>query len=188
VGGSVEDFAAVVAKDAQRSDTESDAKVREALAAHAEAQAQACLQLAPRAAPCLYYEGVALGLQARAHPLRAKELLQRMLDALTAAEAADPAYDEAGPERVKALVLVRAPSWPLGPGDLDSGLAEARRAVQLQPEYPPNQLALAEAFAKSGDASGAHEAYQRAEAGEPGAALISPRPPARGRLRPDAAR
>jgi Tfp pilus assembly protein PilF len=59
-------------------------------------------------------------------------------------------------------VLVRAPSWPLGPGDLDSGLAEARRAVQLQPEYPPNQLALAEAFAKSGDASGAHEAYQRA--------------------------
>jgi hypothetical protein len=104
-----------------------------------------------------------LGLQARAHPLRANELLKSMLDSLTAAEAADPGYDKAGPERVKAMVLVRAPGWPLGPGDLDMGVAEARRAVQLKPEHPPNQLALAEALSKSGDAAGARAAYQRAQ-------------------------
>jgi tetratricopeptide (TPR) repeat protein len=162
-GGSVESFAAAVASDAQRSDTEGDARVREQLAAEAESAAQACLQLSPRAAACLYYHGVALGLQARAHPLRANELLKSMLDSLTAAEADDPGYDHAGPERVKALVLVRAPGWPLGPGDLDTGVAEARRAVQLSPQHPPNQLALAEALSKSGDAAGAHEAYQRAQ-------------------------
>ncbi len=160
--GSVEAFAAAVAGDAQRSDVERDAKVREQLAADAEVQAQACLQRAPQAPACLYYQGVALGLQARAHPLHAGELLTSMLDSLTAAEAADPGYDKAGPERVKALVLVRAPSWPLGPGDVDAGLAEARRAVQLQPEHPPNQLVLAEALSKSGDTSDARQAYQRA--------------------------
>jgi cytochrome c-type biogenesis protein CcmH/NrfG len=160
--GSVEEFAAAVASDARRSDGERDAQVREQLAAHAQEQAQACLRRAPQAPACLYYQGVALGLQARAHPLRAGELLKSMLDSLTAAEAADPGYDKAGPPRVKALVLLRAPSWPLGPGDVDTGLVEARRAVQLRPEHPPNQLVLAEALSKSGDATDAREAYQRA--------------------------
>jgi tetratricopeptide (TPR) repeat protein len=161
-GGSVEELAAAVAKDSQKSDTERSAKVREQLAAHALAESQACLQLAPQAPACLYYHGLALGLEARAHPLRAPELLKSMLESLNAAEAADPNYDKAGPERVKAMVLVRAPSWPLGPGDADTGVAEARKAVELQPQHPPNQLALAEALSKSGDADGARQAYQRA--------------------------
>jgi hypothetical protein len=161
-GGSVEELAAAVAKDSRDSDAESDATVREQLAAHALAASQACLQLAPHAPACLYYHGVALGLDARAHPLHATELLKSMLESLSAAEAADANYDNAGPERVKALVLVRAPSWPLGPGDADSGVTEARKAVALQPRHPPNQLALAEALSKSGDANGAREAYQRA--------------------------
>jgi tetratricopeptide (TPR) repeat protein len=161
-GGSVEEFAAAVAKDSQASDTETDAKARERLATHALGESQACLQLAPQAPACLYYHGVALGLQARAHPLHANDLLKSMLESLSAAEAADPNYDKAGPERVKALVLVRAPSWPLGPGDADTGVTEARKAVQLEPQHPPNQLALAEALLKSGDDDAARQAYQRA--------------------------
>jgi hypothetical protein len=85
-----------------------------------------------------------------------------MLDALAAADATDPAYDEAGPARVKALVLIRAPGWPLGPGDPDAGLVSARRAVSLRPQYPPNVLALAEALGKTGDIRGARETYQLA--------------------------
>jgi tetratricopeptide (TPR) repeat protein len=161
-GGTVEELAAAVAKDSQKSGTESNAKVREQLAAHALVESQACLQLAPQAPACLYYHALALGLEARAHPLHAPELLKSMLETLSAAEAADPNYDKAGPERVKAMVLVRAPSWPLGPGDADTGVAEARKAVELQPQHPPNQLALAEALSKSGDADGARQAYQRA--------------------------
>jgi hypothetical protein len=161
-GGSVQEFAAAVAKDSQASDTEDDAKMRERLAAHALAESQACLTLAPQAPACLYYRGVALGLEARAHPLRANDLLKSMLESLSAAEVADPNYDKAGPERVKALVLVRAPSWPLGPGDTDSGVIEAQKAVQLEPTHPPNQLALAEALSKSGAEGAARQAYQRA--------------------------
>ena len=159
---SVEDLAAAVAEDARRSDAETDAKIREQLAADAGRNAQACLERAPQAAACLYYHGIALGLEARAHPLRAGEALKGMLDALTRAEAADAQIDEAGPARVMAVVLVKAPAWPLGPGDAEAGLASARGAVSLKPQYPPNVLALAEALAKTGDTRGAREAYGRA--------------------------
>jgi len=158
----VEQLAAAVAADARRSDTEKDSKIRAQLAADAGRNAQACLERAPQAAACLYYDGIALGLKARAHPLQANEALKTMLEVLGRAEAADPDYDQAGPARVKALVLVKAPAWPLGPGDAEAGLASARRAVALRPRYPPNVLALAEALAKTGDTHGAEESYRQA--------------------------
>ena len=158
----VEQLALAVAADARRSDTESDSKIRDQLAADAVQNAQACLERAPQAAACLYYDGVALGLKARAHPLQANEALKSMLDRLSSAEVADPGYDNAGPARVKALVLIKAPAWPLGPGDAEAGLTAARRAVALRADYPPNVLTLAEALAKTGDAHGAQEAYRHA--------------------------
>jgi hypothetical protein len=171
----VEQLAAAVAADARRSDLETDSKIRGQLAADAIQNAQACLERAPQAAACLYYDGVALGLNARAHPLQANETLKSMLEALSRAEAADPNYDQAGPARVKALVLIKAPAWPLGPGDADAGLAAARRAEALRPDYPPNVLALAEARAKTGDSHGAQDAYRRARD------LILALPPSRDR-------
>jgi hypothetical protein len=160
--GSVPELAATVAADSRRSDSESDAKIREQLANDADDHAAACLKQAPQAAACLYSHAVALGLNARAHPVHAGDYLKTMLEALNNAEAADPNYDEGGPARVRALVLVRAPGWPLGPGDPDEGLIAARRAVALKPDYPPNLLAQAEAQAKTGDAVGAHASYSRA--------------------------
>jgi hypothetical protein len=159
---SVAALAAAIEADAQRSDHEPDSKIRGELAAEATRDAEACLSREPQAAPCLYGRAIALGLEARAHPTRAGEILSNMLDTLGRAESADPNYDEAGPARVRALVLIRAPGWPLGPGDAEAGLVAARRAVTLQPLYPPNLLALAEALAKTGDRSGARENYARA--------------------------
>jgi hypothetical protein len=147
---------------AQRSQNETDPKVRAELAQQASGEAQACLAAQPRAAGCLYADALALGLEARAHPAHAGDSLSRMLTELTAAEAADPAYDHAGPARVRAIVLVRAPGWPLGPGDTGAAVDAAQRAVALRPHYPPNLLALGEALAKNGDALGARAAYQRA--------------------------
>ncbi len=161
-GESIDQLAAAVAADAARSDHESDAKVREQLADDALDRADACVAKAPDAASCLYERGIALGLQARAHPARALDLLKSMLDALTRAESADPGYDQAGPARVRALVLARAPGWPLGPGDADAAIEAARRATTLRPQYVPNWLALAEAQSKSADAAGARETYTRA--------------------------
>jgi hypothetical protein len=171
----VEQLAAAVAADARRSDIESDAAMRNQLAADALLNAQACLERAPHEAACLYYQAIALGLKARAHPLQANEALKSMLESLSAAEAADPGYDQAGPARVKALVLIKAPAWPLGPGDAEAGLASAQRAVALQPQYPPNVLALAEALGKSGNAHGAQDAYGHARE------LIQVLPPSRDR-------
>jgi hypothetical protein len=159
---SVAALAAAIEANARRSDHEPDSKIRGELAAEATRDAQACLSREPQAAACLYGRGIALGLEARAHPTRAGEILNEMLDALGRAEAADPNYDQAGPARVRALVLIRAPGWPLGPGDAEAGLLGARRAVTLQPLYPPNLLALAEALAKTGDRNGARENYARA--------------------------
>jgi hypothetical protein len=149
---------------ARRSEHEPDPKARAQLAEEAQSQAQACLALEPQAVSCLYGHALALGLEARAHPAHADRSLGTMLTELAAAEAADPGFDEAGPARVRALVLLRAPAWPLGPGDPAAGLVAARRAVSLRPQYPPNLLALGEALARSGDAPGARDAYQRARA------------------------
>jgi hypothetical protein len=159
---SVAELAAAIEADSRRSDHETDSKTRTELAAEAGRDAQACLTLEPQAAACLYGHAVALGLEARAHATRAGALLNGMLDALARAESADPSYDEAGPARVRALVLIRAPGWPLGPGDAEAGLVAARHAAALKPLYPPNLLALAEALAKNGDASGARENYRKA--------------------------
>lgn len=160
--GSIEERAAAIKVAADRSDHETDSKVRAELASEANSNADACLALAPGAAACQYGKAVATGLEARVHPTRAGGLLGSMLQNLGNAEATDPNYDKAGPARVRALVLIRAPSWPLGPGDTDAGLAAARRAVALQPDYPPNVLALAEALAKNGDETGARESYLHA--------------------------
>ena len=159
---SVPALAAAIEADAKRSDRESDSKIRAGLAGEADRHAAACLAREPQAAACLYGRAVAFGLEARAYPTRAGTILNNMLDVLGRAESADPNYDQAGPARVRALVLVRAPGWPLGPGDAEAGLAAARRAVGLQPLYPPNLLALAEASAKTGDVNGARENYARA--------------------------
>jgi tetratricopeptide (TPR) repeat protein len=160
--GSVEQYASVIKANSDRSDRESDGKVRADLAAQSSTAADACLALDAAAAACQYGKAVATGMEARAHPTQAIGLLKSMLQNLDAADASDPNYDKAGPSRVRALVLIRAPGWPLGPGDTDAGLAAARKAVSLQPDYPANALALAEALSKTGDPNGAHDSYQHA--------------------------
>ena len=149
---SVADLAAAVQADARRADRESDANARTRLADAAGRDADACLARAPQAGACLYSRALALGLAARTHPVQA----------LSAADAADPEYDDAGPARVRALVLTRSPGWPLGPGDPQAAVTAARRAVSLRPQFPPNALALGEALAKSGDAPAAADSFARA--------------------------
>jgi hypothetical protein len=159
---SIDALAATIERDAKQSDRDTDPKTRGELAADASRKADSCLAMDPQAAACLYGRAIAFGLEARVHPLHAVDLLGSMLQTLARAETADPDYDEGGPARVRALVLIRAPGWPLGPGDAEAGLAAARRAAQRRPLYPPNLLALAEALAKTGDAGAARDAYARA--------------------------
>jgi len=125
---------------------ERDGAAREALALQAVQAGQWCARRAPGSPTCDYWLALALGQQARERPSTASDGLKLMAGALRRAGAGDPRLDLAGPHRVLAVLLLRAPAWPLGPGDAEEGLAEARKAVALFPDHPPNRLALAEAL------------------------------------------
>jgi len=143
---------------------ERDAKLRVEFAVSAVQTAQWCHRRDPQLAACDYWLAVAVGLQAREVRVTADNGLKTMVPALQRAIDADPGYDDAGPHRVMAIVLVRAPGWPVGPGDVEAGIVHARQAVKLRPDYPPNLFALAEALAANKDKEGAREAYMQGKA------------------------
>lgn len=147
---------------ARRTETDHDAGTRGALVAAAIDEGRRCEARAPGHPECEYGLALALGLQARERPSTAADGLKRMIERLRRAQAAAAGLDSGGPSRVLALVLLRAPGWPLGPGDPEAALAEARKAVALFPDYPPNQLALAEAFLATGAEQAGHVAARHA--------------------------
>jgi hypothetical protein len=155
-----------------------DAKTREALAVSAVQAAQWCARRRPDAVACDYWLAIAVGVQAREIRARADDGMKTMVARLQRAIDGDAAYDEAGPHRIMAILLTRAPSWPLGPGDVELAIEHAEAAIALRPDYPPNQMALGEALAAAKQKGQARDAYGRARglavsrkgAGDPDAA------------------
>jgi len=143
-------------------DHEDDAEARRRDAISSVQAAQWCGRIAPKSAACVYWLGAALGLQARERHATVLDALPRIEEAFKKAAASEPSLEQGGPDRALALLYLRAPAWPSGVGDPDLGLEHARKAVALAPDYPPNQLALAEALTATGDATGGREAYERA--------------------------
>jgi predicted Zn-dependent protease len=141
---------------------EKDTNVRTELAVSAVQAGQWCLRREPGSPACKFWLGVALGLQARDRPATAEDGLRRMAQLLREAAGEAPLLDEAGPARVLSLLLARAPGWPIGPGDVEEALVLARKAVELRPDYPPNQLALGEVLLKNDDRARAQEALAQA--------------------------
>ena len=115
-------------------------------------------------APCAYWKAAALGQQARERPTTGISAVPLIESGFREAAAADATLERGGPDRALALLYLRAPGWPAGPGDPDKGLEHARRAIAIDDDYAPNQLALAEALAKSGDKEAARREYARARA------------------------
>ncbi len=153
---------ATIQEISRRLESERDARTRGELASAAVDAGRRCEARAPAEPECEYGLALALGLQARERPSTAADGLKRMIERLRRVQAADARLDSGGPSRVLALVLLRAPGWPLGPGDPEAAVTEARKAVALFPDYPPNQLALAEGLLATGDQEGGHAAARRA--------------------------
>jgi hypothetical protein len=161
-----------------RIERERDAPSRTRLAEQAVQLGQWCQRRAPGEPACDYRLAIALGQQARDHRQTAKDAMNRMVYLLRRAIAKAPELDSAGPHRVLALLLLRAPAWPVGPGDPEAALEEARAAAGLFPDAADNQLALGEALGKNGSPEAAYAAYERArrladaavQAGDPDAA------------------
>jgi tetratricopeptide (TPR) repeat protein len=158
----VEAYAGAIRAKAFRIGRVKDGGERARLAGTAVDVGQLCEENAPGAAPCDYWLAAALGLQARERSSTGRDALPKMVDLLRRAIASAPALDYGGPHRLLAIVLMRAPGWPLGPGDAGAALPEAEAAVRIDPTYPPNQLALGEALRKNGRDGEARAAYSRA--------------------------
>jgi tetratricopeptide (TPR) repeat protein len=141
---------------------ERDGSRREQLATEAVQICQWCVRRAPGSVECTYRLALAIGQQARERPSTALDGLKQMIRLLEQVVARAPALDAAGGDRVLALVLLRAPGWPTGPGDQDEALEHARRADSLVPGHPLNLLALGEALAVAGRLEEARTAYERA--------------------------
>jgi hypothetical protein len=147
---------------ARQIEAEPSASRRDAMSLQAVATGQRCERAAPGAPTCEYALAIALGLQARERPSTVRDGLAQMAARLRRVAAAEPRLDRGGPDRVLAFLLLRAPGWPLGPGNPEEGLAAARRAVALFPDYAPNQLALAEALIAVGEGGAGLDAARRA--------------------------
>ena len=145
-----------------RVDRAADASERDALAGSAVESGRQCVARAPDAAACHYGLALALGIEGRERHSVALSNLQQMIAELRRAEELDPRFEQAGPARVLGVVSVRAPGWPVGPGDAETGLEEARKAVDLFAEYPPNLLALSEALLANGAAEESRQWAERA--------------------------
>jgi hypothetical protein len=152
-------YAGAIRAKAFRLGREKDAAVKGKLAESAVAVGQTC-QAQAKAPACDYWLAAALGLQARERAATAHDALPHMVELLERAEQHEPSLDNAGPARLLAILMLRAPGWPVGPGDPEAALAEAKRAAQAAPAYAPNQLALGEALGKNGQDSRA--AYMEA--------------------------
>jgi len=153
---------AAVERDTERIDHSQDSAERTGLLATATANAQQCLAQAPDSGACHYAWAQVLGLTARERPAQALALLKEMLANLARAEALDPAFDHGGPARLSAVVLLRAPGWPLGPGDADAAVLAAQRALDQDAAYPPNLITLAQAQAKTDEREAARATFAKA--------------------------
>jgi len=137
-------------------------EARRAAAVSAVQVAQLCKLDAPQEPRCDYWLAVALGVQARERRSTGLYALPSIIELLDRVAGTVPDLDHGGPDRVLSLLYLRAPGWPLGPGDDDLGLDHARRAVSVAPDYPPNRLALAEALEATGDLEAAGVARDEA--------------------------
>jgi tetratricopeptide (TPR) repeat protein len=112
-------------------------------------------------AEAAYLYAVNLGLFLRARGMMAVGRLSELVARLKVAQAM-PTLDDGGPLRVLGLLYVKAPGWPIGPGDLDAALEILHRAVREYPDHPLNHLYLAYALVDAGERGRARDELARA--------------------------
>lgn len=97
-----------------------------------------------------YYLAMNLGqlAEAEAPSLAAYRLVHEVEREFKAAAELDVHFDHAGPARTLGELYYQAPGWPLSVGSKRKAREWLERAAALAPDYPENQLNLAEAQLK----------------------------------------
>ena len=145
-----------------RADPETD-EARVLAIAEQGAEAARLASSGPDDAEAAYLQALNLGLYVRAKGLVAVGRLSELV-ALLKTAGARPDLDQGGPLRVLGLLYLRAPAWPVGPGDLDAGLDLLKQAAGKYPEHPLNRLFYAQALIEADDPAGARRELDQARA------------------------
>jgi hypothetical protein len=99
-----------------------------------------------------YYLALNLGrLADTRRNLSAMKLVDEMETEFKLTAGLDPKFDFAGPDRGLGNLYLGAPGWPVSVGSKSRARTHLRRAVELCPEFPENQLCLIEAYLKWGE-------------------------------------
>jgi tetratricopeptide (TPR) repeat protein len=109
----------------------------------------ACRKLiarAPNLAAGHYYLALNLAQLARTKLMGALALLGEMASECKASINLDETMDYAGADRFLGLLYRDAPGWPLSLGDYNKARRYMERAARLSPNYPENDLNLAETY------------------------------------------
>ncbi len=117
------------------------------------------LKINPQYAPAHYYLGMDLGQLARVEIWSALFMVKEMEREFKAASVLDPLMDYAGPERNLGLLYQTAPRIT-SVGNRHKARVFLEKARQLAPQYPENQINLAENLVKYGEISNARKVCQ----------------------------
>ena len=104
----------------------------------------------PKSAPAHYYLAMNDGelAEAEAPSMAAYKLVREIEHEFKTAADLDEAFDHAGPPRCLGLLYRDAPGWPLSIGSKHKAREWLERAAALAPDFPENQLNLAESHVR----------------------------------------
>lgn len=108
--------------------------------------ARAAVAKDEQCAPAHYYLAMNLGQQARTELLGALRLVSTMEKEFKRVAELDPKFDFAGAERNLGILYREAPGWPASIGSKSKARTYLKKAVELSPEYPANQLELLQCY------------------------------------------
>jgi tetratricopeptide (TPR) repeat protein len=136
---------------------------RAALAEEGIKAARHSIQLSPKGGPGYHYLAMNLGQLARTRKLSALKLVDEMEENFLKAIELEPKLDYASPHRSVGLLYRDAPGWPISVGSKSKARVHLRKAVELYPDFPENQLTLLESLIKWGDYKAATNALPQVE-------------------------
>lgn len=109
----------------------------------------------------VFLAGALLGNYVRLSPVQGAAQVRRIHDYFERAVNLDPSYDSGAPLRALGTLLVKAPPWPAGVGDVDQGIEILEQAVNEFPGHPANPFYLAEALSAEGRKKEAAKMFHR---------------------------
>ncbi|MCA8936301.1 MAG: hypothetical protein KDB68_08835 [Planctomycetes bacterium] len=106
--------------------------------------ANTALKVKPDGPEALFYDGALAGKLAELDISYGADGLKTLMSRMKQLVDMDSKYIYDAPDRVLGITYMRAPGSPIGPGDWDKAEGHLTRALKYDPNWPENQLYMAE--------------------------------------------